>query len=417
MSTDWKTLHQRATVIDLHAHMALKAALFHDGLLRHRRILSTISWPFHVRTTFDLLNVGQVDAVMSATYTLEEPLLRHAPLLHLLRVFMPRTWRHNVTPDYFSGTLYQLDALEKQTTIYNDNRSSAQRPARVVKSVAQLNAALNDGAIAVVHTVEGAHSLQGEQSGKTVAFPPSADAPAVAAELLRNLEILFERGVASLTLAHFYPNWIVAPCFQFPEAAFPLTRWRTALAEHDWTLGLSRIGEQVVQRMFELGMLVDLTHCTPAARVRIYELADQHNAGHLLLATHVGVTAINPSPYNLADWEVRWLADHGGLIGVIFMNYWLAPQAKKLGLDFIVRTIAHLIDVGGADHVAIGTDFDGMTDPPDDLIDSGQWPRLTQRLIAERGRDLGRKYSDDTIEKILGGNALRFLRSGWGKRT
>jgi membrane dipeptidase len=168
--------------------------------------------------------------------------------------------------------------------------------------------------------------------------------------------------------------------------------------------------------MFELGMLVDLTHCTPAARVRIYALAEQHNAGHLLVVTHCGVEAINPSPYNLADWEIRWLADHGGLVGVIFMNYWLAPQAKKLGLDFILRTIEHLVNVGGTDHVAIGTDFDGMTDPPDDLIDAGQWPRLTQRLVAERSGDFGRKYSDDVIEKILGGNALRVLRAGWGKQ-
>jgi membrane dipeptidase len=59
--------------------------------------------------------------------------------------------------------------------------------------------------------------------------------------------------------------------------------------------------------------------------------------------------------------------------------------------------------------VAIGTDFDGFTDPPDDLPDAAMLPRLTQRLIAEG-------YSQQEIAKIWGGNTLRVLREGWGKK-
>ena len=61
------------------------------------------------------------------------------------------------------------------------------------------------------------------------------------------------------------------------------------------------------------------------------------------------------------------------------------------------------------DYVGLGTDLDGFTTPPEDLKDASEMPRLTQRMIVEG-------YSADRINKILGGNALRVLREGWGKK-
>ena len=115
------------------------------------------------------------------------------------------------------------------------------------------------------------------------------------------------------------------------------------------------------------------------------------------------------SPYNPTDWEIKRVARDGGVIGVIFMPYWLMPKESKQGINFISRTIRHLVNVGGQDVVGIGTDFDGFTTPPDDLIDASQMPRLTQRLLIDG-------YSQEQIIKILGGNALRVLREGWGKK-
>jgi membrane dipeptidase len=91
------------------------------------------------------------------------------------------------------------------------------------------------------------------------------------------------------------------------------------------------------------------------------------------------------------------------------MNYWLMPHETKRGLNFIARTINHFVNVGGIDHVAFGSDFDGFTDPPDDLKDASELARLTQRLVAEG-------YREEEIGKFLGGNALRVLREGWGKK-
>jgi hypothetical protein len=67
-----------------------------------------------------------------------------------------------------------------------------------------------------------------------------------------------------------------------------------------------------------------------------------------------------------------------------------------------------MLDSGGEDVVGIGTDFDGFTAPPDDLDNASQMPRLTQRLVADG-------HNEMRIKKVLGGNALRVIRQGWGR--
>jgi membrane dipeptidase len=91
------------------------------------------------------------------------------------------------------------------------------------------------------------------------------------------------------------------------------------------------------------------------------------------------------------------------------MNYWLMPIETGLGINFVSRTLDHFIRIGGEDHVGIGTDFDGFADPPYDLHDAAQMPRLTQRLLSDG-------HSEERVKKILGGNAWRVLREGWGKK-
>jgi membrane dipeptidase len=170
-------------------------------------------------------------------------------------------------------------------------------------------------------------------------------------------------------------------------------------------LGLKPFGEQVIEEMVRLGVILDIVHCTPPARRRIYDIVGNRLP---IIASHVGAYEVNPSPYNLKDWEIKKIADTGGAVGVIFMNYWLMPNETKRGLNFVARTLNHFVKVAGIDHVAIGSDFDGFTDPPDDLKDASLFPNLTQRLIAEG-------YGTEEIKKIWGQNVLRVLRQGWGK--
>lgn len=414
MSEEALALHRQATVVDVHAHPSLKVSLFRRSLASRGGPPAAAFSPFSLRTSFPRLEEGGVDLLLSALHVPEAPLLDDIPLLKLLRRITPRVWAELVAPPYFAATMNALEAMEAQV----EQRVPGQkRFARLARSVAELDAILAGGdeaPIAIVHTVEGAHCLQGIVAGKRVPDQPSAEA---IDEILANLESFFNRGAALLTLAHFYPNYVTSPCFQFPETILPLARWRQALQRHDITAGLGPAGEAVVSRMFELGMLVDITHCTPLARSQVYTLAEQAGVQGRVVATHVGAQAINPSPYNLADWEIRWLADHGGFAGVIFMNYWLMPHETRFGLNFIARPLAHFIEVGGEEVAALGTDFDGFTDPPDDLVDASQLPRLTQHLFAAMASPSERRYGDETIRKILGGNALRVLRAGWGRQA
>jgi membrane dipeptidase len=258
--------------------------------------------------------------------------------------------------------------------------------ARLLRSLPELEAWLaeedEDRPMGVIHNVEGAHTLDGDAA---------------------NVERLWKRGVAYLTLAHFYKNKAVHPCFPYPESVQKLRCFRGG---RNLALGLTDFGAEVIEEMIRLGMILDIVHCTPPAREQIYDLVGQRLP---LIASHVGAFEVNPSPYNLKDWELRKISDNGGLVAVIFMNYWLMPHETKRGLNFIARTLNHFVDKAGIDHVAIGSDFDGFTDPPDDLRDASEFRKLTERLIAEG-------YTPEQIEKIWGGNVLRVLKEGWGKQ-
>jgi membrane dipeptidase len=379
---DWETLHEQATIVDLHAHPSLKVSLFNRTLTSRFRASRAFD-PFGVRTDFNSLRQGKVDVLLSTVYAPERGILEECRYLRLLRFPMRSLWKRVFERPHFDVTMDMLDAMEQQVQSARDEATG--RPvAQMVRSVQELDDLLaqdGDRPIGVIHNVEGAHSLDGD---------------------LENVQRLFDRGVAYLTLAHFYENQAVHPCFPYPESVQSFGCFQGG---RNLALGLKDFGQEVVEKMMELGMILDIVHCTPPARKRIYDIVGNRRP---LIVSHVGAYEVNPSPYNLKDWELIKIAESGGVVGVIFMNYWLMPHETKRGLNFVARTLEHFIKVAGTEHVAIGTDFDGFTDPPDDLKDASELHKLTQRLVAE-------DYHPDVIEKIWGGNALRVLRDGWGK--
>ncbi len=376
-------IHAESIVADLHAHPSLKVSLFNRTLTSRVRASRSFD-PFGVRTDFYDLKEGGVDVLLSTVYAPEAGILDECRYVRLLRYVMPGVWNRVFGRPAFDVAMEMLDLLEAQTKETRDSQTG-QPLAQMVYSVKELDALLDqdgDRPIAMIHNIEGAHSLGGN---------------------LDNLQTFFDRGVAYLTLAHFYENEAVHPCFPYPES---VQNFGCFQGDRNLALGLKPFGEEVVEKMVELGMILDIVHCTPPARKRIYDIVDNRLP---IIASHVGAYEINPSPYNLKDWELKKIADSGGVAGVIFMNYWLMPHETKRGLNFIARTLEHFEKVAGIDHVAVGTDFDGFTDPPDDIPDAASLPKLTQRLIAEG-------YSESEIAKIWGGNVLRVLREGWGKK-
>jgi len=377
-SRPWKQLHDTATVVDMHAHPSLKVSLFKRSLAFAAGSSRTLCPP-SLRTSVSQLRDGGVDVILSAVYAPEHGLEKEWWPIHLLRFLLPFRWHRYYSGPYLDVTLRMMDELEAE--LKKLNARSPKEVVRVVRCREELNALLDEPTrpIAFVHCAEGAHCLDGD---------------------VDNLQKLADRGLAYLTLAHFYHNGFAPPCYPFDEK---LNRPGFFDERRDLTRTLTPLGEKLIERMGELGILPDVSHCTPVARRRVYEILAPDQS---LIASHVGVRSINPSPYNLGDEEIRFIAKRGGVVAVIFMNYWLVPYETSHGLNEIVQTIRHLVNVGGVDCVALGTDFDGFTDPPDDAKDARDLPQLTSRLMAEG-------FAADEIQRMIGGNALRVLKEHW----
>jgi microsomal dipeptidase-like Zn-dependent dipeptidase len=368
-------------VVDLHAHPSLKTTLF--GLRwDHRHRPGPAFNPLSLRCDLPKLVAGGVSALCSAVYVPERGLLADCLPLRVALLGFPHI-RHLVEGDPFRGAMRMLEDFEEivaATPAVDGVRAT------VVRSPAELAAAVGAGRLAIVHTLEGAHHLAGDPA---------------------NVARFHARGVAMLTLAHFYPNDVAPPVDGIPPAQKHLGCFQ---APKDLTATLGPLGHDVVEEMLRLGMLVDLTHCTPPARAAVLE---QVGTRRPLVMSHVGAGSLHAVPMNPTADEVRRIADTGGVIGVIAMDYWLGGNDGNDGSDgrrkessggiaLVVRTIRALADQGGIDVVALGTDFDGFTDPPDDLQDPSHLPRLTDALLASG-------VGEGDVEKIVGGNALRVL--------
>jgi len=196
--------------------------------------------------------------------------------------------------------------------------------------------------------------------------------------------------------------------------------------------GLSKAGVEAVEKMNELGILVDLSHCgrqTAADAIRVSKKP--------VAFTHTGSAAIADHPRNRTDEELRAVADKGGVSGVYFMPY-LCEGRQPTAAD-IIRHLEHMIDVAGEDHISIGTDGNISAQLLDQAYKDAFAKNTRERKAAgiaapgetEEGylfaSDLNmprrfevlagmlieRGHSGKRIEKILGGNLMRVFGETW----
>lgn len=462
----YQSLHASATLVDLQAHPSLKASWFphqltdahyKPSLLQRLLHVNPLAFdPLSVRTSFPKLIDGKVNVQVSTVYALEEDAVKRDLVTELQILGIPismsfytivsalrwlpylkRAWRNAIAPDYFNSCLIALDIIEAQADQYMKADASAPGLG-IAKTNTQLRTMLARKDIALVHALEGAHCLEGHKTRAIQAKVrdprqrSAGDNAIVREEVMGNLQTFYERGVAIMGLAHYYPNEVTESVFSYPERALEKIshkRWQEIWPDH--TRGLTDIGKEVVDWMIGEGMIVDLSHVSPTARMEIYRMVDSRHGGKpgAVLASHIGLQAMYNHPYNLADWEIKWLSDHEGVAGVMFSNYWhTGREGVKLGLGYLTDAIDHLIEVGGERVVAFGSDFDGFSDPPDEIADASQWVKLTRHLFSQyrvrenkedtSGEDepeIVRKYDDETIQQFLGGNAVHTILRGWGR--
>jgi membrane dipeptidase len=162
------------------------------------------------------------------------------------------------------------------------------------------------------------------------------------------------------------------------------------------TKGLSPQGKRLIEQMNARHIFVDLAHAHPKT---FWDVIDVQGKGHPLLVTHTGVQGVKKHWRNLDDAQIKAIADTGGVIGIMFANNFLQHNRDR-SLQIVIEHMEYLINIGGEDVVAFGSDFDGAISPPIDLRSADQLPNLLDRMV-ERG------WSEERIGNILGRNFLR----------
>jgi membrane dipeptidase len=245
---------------------------------------------------------------------------------------------------------------------------------------------------------------------------------------LDNLQHFYDRGVRYLTLSHTASNdWCISSADD--EPAFK---------------GLTGFGRDVVRKMNDLGMIIDISHIHPEAVEAVLKLTTDP-----VIASHSCVRALCEHNRNLTDDQIRAVAAGGGVIGINFFNGYLSTAWReaadtcydKYKAEFdsvralfpddatkrylameplfdlinvelepvgvtagtVVDHIDYIVKLVGADYVCFGSDFDGVFSLPNDLTDCTMVPNITKELVA-------RGYSEPDIRKILGGNFMRVFR-------
>ena len=203
-------------------------------------------------------------------------------------------------------------------------------------------------------SIEGLHDLEGKAE---------------------NLDRFYAAGFRMASLTHFFDDELAGSMHGLKKG------------------GLTPFGRQIVRRMEDKGMIVDIAHLSHAGVADVLAMARRP-----VVSSHGGVQATCKVNRNLTDDEIRGLARTGGLIGI---GYWDAAVCDT-SPRAAAKAMRHVRDLVGIDHVALGSDFDGATTT---RFDTSQLEQVTQALIDEG-------FSEDEIRAAMGGNALRVIRAG-----
>lgn len=288
----------------------------------------------------------------------------------------------------------QIDTLENILKKNPDKIALAKNTADVERIVA-------DGKIAAIIGIESGNMIENS---------------------IDNLVALYDRGVRYLTLTWNYNlPWVTAAEQEV----------KTTSTEGK---GLTDKGRDIVRKMNELGMMIDVSHVGEKAFYDVLEVTTKP-----ILASHSNAYTLAPHYRNLKDEQLAALKENGGVVGVNFFSEFLDSNYKdkvarmyrqhagdeadpKLStsrqyaqlpdelqkevdvpMSVLLDHIDYLVDKLGIDHVAVGSDFDGISSSPTGLEDVSKFPNLTQALLE-------REYSKEDVAKIMGQNFLRIMK-------
>jgi membrane dipeptidase len=244
---------------------------------------------------------------------------------------------------------------------------------------------LEANADALVLATKAAHVEQAKAAGKVAAIIGCEGAESLEGEIAL-LRMFHRLGLRLLTVAWSRRN----------QAADGAWEARTGG-------GLTRFGVKLVEECNQLGILLDISHLSPAGVKDVLDLTSAP-----VVASHSNARALCPNPRNLTDEQLVALAEKGGVIGVTFVPGFISEQNEEASLDKLLDHVDHIVQVAGVEHVGLGSDFDGFRPPaPAGLEDATHLPDITAGLV-ERG------YSEGDVRKVLGLNWMRVFRQAVG---
>lgn len=258
-------------------------------------------------------------------------------------------WPASTWSSLTQRALYQARKLQ-------DTASRSGGKFTVIKTSAELSSYL-DRRITDPHItagflgIEGAHALDGN---------------------LDNIDVLFDAGVRMMAPTHFFDNDIGGSAHGIEKG------------------GLTDKGKEMIRRMEAKRLIVDVAHASAQTIYDVLAIATRP-----VVVSHTGVRGTCDNQRNLSDDQLKGIARTGGVIGI---GYW---DTASCGNDAtaIAKAIRYAANLVGADHIGLGSDFDGAVVAP---FDTTGLVQITDALIAEG-------FTDEEIGKIMGRNVLRLL--------
>ncbi|ABO50436.1 dipeptidase, Metallo peptidase, MEROPS family M19 [Desulforamulus reducens MI-1] len=282
---------------------------------------------------------------------------------------IPRLYRGGINVQFFAifiGPDNYHDPAQYTKEILKLFNKEIQRNASSLlhaRNYADIVHAYDSKKICAVLTIEGGEALKGK---------------------IEQLESYYTQGIRGLTLTWNGRNELGDGVGLGPEAS-----------------GLTVFGRQVIQKMVELGMMIDVSHLSEAG---FWDVISEIRAP--ITASHANSRFICDHPRNLTDQQIRVISESGGVIGVTYVPQFI--DLSKPSIERLIEHIDHIYEVGGISCIGLGSDFDGIDATVEGLHDASiAVPNLENALI-KKG------YTTGEIEKIMGENWLRVFKEVCG---